>query len=133
MPAANLTKIPKPQKDAWVLRLYVAGQTPKSVTAFANLKRICAEHLADKYIRAISPFRIYYKVLTAEEKLLVFTRASKIEIRYHPALVNMLDKINTGETLEVHALLQELAQDWPEEAGLYFLSLIYNKRGIEIV
>ena len=30
-------------------------------------------------------------------------------------------------------LLQELAQDWPEEAGLYFLSLIYNKRGIEIV
>ena len=49
MPAANLTKIPKPQNDAWVLRLYVAGQTPKSVTAFANLKKICAEHLADKY------------------------------------------------------------------------------------
>ncbi|WP_217601542.1 hypothetical protein [Chitinophaga sp. GbtcB8] len=91
------------------------------------------EHLADKYIRAISPFRVYYKVLTAEEKLLVFTRASKIEIRYHPALVNILEKINTGETLEVHVLLQELAQDWPEEAGLYFLSLIYNKRGIEIV
>ena len=49
MPAANLTKIPKPQNDTWVLRLYVAGQTPKSVTAFANLKKICAEHLADKY------------------------------------------------------------------------------------
>jgi len=27
------------------LRLYVAGQTPKSITAFANLKKICAEHL----------------------------------------------------------------------------------------
>ena len=49
MPAANLTKIPKSQNDAWVLRLYVAGQTPKSVTAFANLKKICAEHLANKY------------------------------------------------------------------------------------
>jgi circadian clock protein KaiB len=49
MPAANSTKISKPRNDAWVLRLYVAGQTPKSVTAFANLKRICAEHLADKY------------------------------------------------------------------------------------
>ena len=49
MPAANSTKIPKSQNDAWVLRLYVAGQTPKSVTALANLKRICAEHLADKY------------------------------------------------------------------------------------
>jgi circadian clock protein KaiB len=30
----------------WRLRLYVAGQTPKSVTAFANLKRLCEEHLA---------------------------------------------------------------------------------------
>lgn len=29
----------------WELRLYVAGQTPKSVEAFANLKRICEEHL----------------------------------------------------------------------------------------
>jgi circadian clock protein KaiB len=35
--------------DAWVLRLYVAGQTPKCVTAFANLKKICAEHLHNKY------------------------------------------------------------------------------------
>ena len=49
MPAANLTKIPKPQNDTWVLRLYVAGQTPKSVTAFANLKKICTDYLEDKY------------------------------------------------------------------------------------
>jgi circadian clock protein KaiB len=49
MPAANLTKIPKLPNDTWVLRLYVAGQTPKSVAAFANLKKICAEHLSDKY------------------------------------------------------------------------------------
>ncbi len=31
------------------MRLYVAGQTPKSLTAFANLKRICEEHLAGQY------------------------------------------------------------------------------------
>jgi circadian clock protein KaiB len=35
--------------EFWALRLYVAGQTPKSVTAFANLKTICEEHLAGKY------------------------------------------------------------------------------------
>jgi circadian clock protein KaiB len=34
---------------AWVLKLYVAGQTPKSLKAFANLKRICEEHLAGEY------------------------------------------------------------------------------------
>ncbi len=33
----------------WQLRLYVAGQTPKSVTAFANLKRLCEEHLAGEF------------------------------------------------------------------------------------
>lgn len=33
----------------WNLRLYVAGQTQKSITAFANLKKICEEHLAGKY------------------------------------------------------------------------------------
>lgn len=35
--------------DAWTLRLYVAGQTPKSIAAFANLKKICDEYLAGKY------------------------------------------------------------------------------------
>jgi circadian clock protein KaiB len=31
------------------LRLYVAGQTPRSVQAFANLTKICEEHLAGRY------------------------------------------------------------------------------------
>ena len=35
--------------DFWELRLYVAGQTPKSLAAFANLKKLCEEHLAGKY------------------------------------------------------------------------------------
>lgn len=34
----------------WNLRLYVAGQTPRSLTALANLKRFCEEYLADRYI-----------------------------------------------------------------------------------
>ena len=33
----------------WQLRLYVAGQTPKSLTALSNLKRICENHLKDRY------------------------------------------------------------------------------------
>ena len=43
----------KPAKAAaaevYELRLYVAGQTPKSIAAFANLKKICEEHLVGKY------------------------------------------------------------------------------------
>jgi circadian clock protein KaiB len=37
------------RSDKWVLRLYVAGQTPKSVIAFNNLKLICEEQLKGKY------------------------------------------------------------------------------------
>ena len=35
--------------ERWELRLYVAGQTPKSLTALANLKKICDTHLEGKY------------------------------------------------------------------------------------
>ena len=40
--------VKKPQEE-WNLRLYVAGQTPKSLTAFANLKKLCEEHLAGRH------------------------------------------------------------------------------------
>src|SRR5512132_2897369 len=42
---------PRPQGpgDQWELRLYTAGQTPKSVLAFNNLKRICEEHMPGRY------------------------------------------------------------------------------------
>lgn len=33
----------------WTLRLYVAGQTQNSIVAFANLKKICNEHLEGRY------------------------------------------------------------------------------------
>lgn len=39
----------KAANEIWKLRLYVAGQTPKAIAAFGNLKRICEEHLAGQY------------------------------------------------------------------------------------
>jgi circadian clock protein KaiB len=35
--------------EVWCLRLYVAGQSPRSLRAIANLKRLCEEHLAGRY------------------------------------------------------------------------------------
>jgi circadian clock protein KaiB len=37
------------QNDFFILRLYIAGQTPNSITAIANLKRICEDKLQGKY------------------------------------------------------------------------------------
>ena len=52
------TKRPRPTSNGhaspsnpeqWNLRLYVAGQTPRSISAFKNLKEICEEYLKGKY------------------------------------------------------------------------------------
>lgn len=51
------TKTPKRRESTsksrpdkvWQLRLYVAGQTPKSLAAFSNLKQICEDHLKGQY------------------------------------------------------------------------------------
>ena len=43
------TKREASPKEEYELRLYVAGQTPRSVQALANLKKICEEHLAGRY------------------------------------------------------------------------------------
>ena len=40
---------PSVETDLWELRLYVAGQTTKSLAAFANLKKLCEAHLAGRY------------------------------------------------------------------------------------
>jgi circadian clock protein KaiB len=37
------------EPEKWELRLYTAGQTPKSLAAIKNLKRVCEEHLAGRY------------------------------------------------------------------------------------
>ena len=39
----------EPEPEFWQLRLYVAGQTPKSVTAFANLKQLCEAYMPNQY------------------------------------------------------------------------------------
>lgn len=46
---ARRSSAAKPDPDFWELRLYLAGQTARSITAFANLKRLCEEHLAGRY------------------------------------------------------------------------------------
>ncbi len=48
-PAKAFDKESSKTLETWQLRLYVAGQTPKSLAAFANLKNICETHLKGQY------------------------------------------------------------------------------------
>lgn len=42
---ANGTK----ESESWILRLYIAGQTPRSIAALSNLKEICEDQFKGKY------------------------------------------------------------------------------------
>lgn len=48
-PAPPKTKSRKEEIGRYILRLYVAGKSPKSVNAIANLKKICEENLPGRY------------------------------------------------------------------------------------
>jgi len=48
-PPKARTALPKATSSRFIMKLYVAGQSPKSVTAIANLRRICEENLHGRY------------------------------------------------------------------------------------
>ena len=48
-PDETVSPSPYAGTEVWHLRLYVAGQSPKSLRAFANLKRLCEEYLSGRY------------------------------------------------------------------------------------
>ena len=62
----------------WNLRLYVAGQTPKSIKAFDNLKRICEEHLAGKYTIEVVDLTIKPQLAKGDQILALPTLVRKL-------------------------------------------------------
>lgn len=62
----------------WQLRLYVAGQTPKSLAAFANLKRICEEHLEGKYSIEVVDLLVNPQLAKGDQILAIPTLVRKL-------------------------------------------------------
>lgn len=62
------------------LRLYVAGQTPKSVAALSNLKRICEDHLAGRYRLEIVDLLQNPRLAAGDQILAVPTLVRKLPV-----------------------------------------------------
>jgi len=67
-------------KKTWELRLYVAGQTPKSMAAFANLKKICEEHLAGQYHIKVIDLLKQPQLASGDQILAIPTLVRKIPV-----------------------------------------------------
>ncbi len=73
-------KAAKPKEDdvaEWQLRLYVAGQTAKSMAAFDNLKRVCEEHLAGRYTIEVVDLLVNPRLAAGDQILAVPTLVRK--------------------------------------------------------
>ena len=81
-----------PTEAQFELRLYVAGQTRKSLTAFANLKKICEEHLAGQY--ALDVIDIYRKPTLAKGEQIIAapTLIKKLPLPMRKLIGDMSDK-----------------------------------------
>jgi len=64
----------------WELRLYVAGNTPKSVTALNNLKRYCEEHLKDQYIIEVIDLLQHPMLAEGDQILAIPTLVRKVPV-----------------------------------------------------
>ena len=62
----------------WELRLYVAGQTPKSLAAFANLKKICETHLRGKYRIEVIDLLVHPELARADQIVAIPTLIRKL-------------------------------------------------------
>ena len=97
-----------PQTDGhvaqWNLRLYVAGQTPRSLTAFKNLKDICEEYLKDRYELEIIDIYQQPEIAINEQVIALPMLIKKAPGMERKLIGDMSDKTKVLKGLEINAL-----------------------------
>jgi circadian clock protein KaiB len=79
MDAVDYSELTAPTgDDVWYLRLYVAGQSPKSLRAFANLKDLCEEHLAGRYAIEVIDLIEYPSLARSDDILAIPTLVRRL-------------------------------------------------------
>ncbi len=73
-------KLTSARAEAWDLRLYVAGKTPRAVTAFENLTRICNEHLAGRYTIEVIDLLVRPQLAKGDQIVAVPTLVRKLPV-----------------------------------------------------
>ena len=72
---------PGPEKPViWNLRLYVAGQTPKSIRALANLKVLCEEHLKGRYQIEVIDLREHPQLARGDQIIAIPTLVRRLPL-----------------------------------------------------
>jgi len=89
--------------ECWALRLYVAGQSPKSLAAFGNLKAICEERLQGRYMIEVIDL-LKNPRLAAEDQILAIPTVVR---RLPPPLRRIIGDLSDTERVLVGLDLRE--------------------------
>jgi hypothetical protein len=82
---------------------------------------------------AETPYKIRYRDSLDGESLYIYVRGMKIAFKNFNCIKEMIDVINTGDTLTTRAIISLLDATWGEEIGHYVLSLFYKYHAICLV
>ena len=74
------TKSVKSKEEKWELRLYIAGNTPKSMTALANLKKYCEQHLCEKYTLEVIDLLVHPQLAAGDQIFAIPTLVRKVPV-----------------------------------------------------
>src|SRR5687768_14522705 len=70
----------KPKEEKWQLRLYIAGNTPKSIAALNNLKRYCEQHLSNRYELEVIDLLLNPQLAAGDQILAIPTLVRKVPV-----------------------------------------------------
>ena len=70
----------KYKEDKWQLRLYIAGNTPKSTAALINLKKYCELHLYDRYELEVIDLLLHPQLAAGDQILAIPTLVRKVPV-----------------------------------------------------
>jgi circadian clock protein KaiB len=96
------------RNNKWILRLYVAGRTPKAITAFNNLKAICEQQLKGKYIIEVIDLLKNPRLARDNQILAVPTLVRKLPIPMRRIIGDLSDsdRVLVGLDLIDHSALK---------------------------
>jgi circadian clock protein KaiB len=104
-PAAKTPKKAKIPGEFWALKLYVAGQTSKSITAFANLKKICEEHLEGKCTIEVVDLLQNPQLAKGDQILAIPTLVRKLPVPIKKIIGDLsnTERVLVGLDLKIHS------------------------------
>jgi circadian clock protein KaiB len=89
------------------LRLYIAGNTPKSITALNNLKRYCEEHLKDRYRIEVIDLLLKPQLAQGDQILAIPTLVRKVPEPIRKIIGDLSNEEKVLVGLDIKPLIQQ--------------------------